>query len=743
MADDQTNSSTTSATTTLDEATAEAQERKEKRAILQTVFNELRNDFKARAQEGVSFSINLDYNSDTGASQDGKHNDVKGWEVGFEFRPSDTDKDFEYKVDFDVKSTVVSSSSDKTHSVGAGNMSIKLSEDNIFLKFYYGEEFKLIKLVDIEKNEVKGDRIELSFKNRTLNSEISEVWFPASDSQNAALQRPIKLNTEDKNKWLESRLWPEIEETNIKVGRPKVELKGEEQKISAATLDGFWKVAQSVVTYWTVGMIYSGNRLVSFLDNGGSEENLKERSEDYWGLPPKHLFEPVRPVNLNPSDVLSDLEDKGLHFPWHVIESACAALNAGKNVIFTGPPGCGKSKLASFLAKKATGQPPLMATASPAWTSGDLIGRYMPARNGKGLIFREGFLLRAVPQSGVSKWLIIDEFNRADIDSCFGELFSVLAGDAVQLPFEKLIESDEEQGEGEEKVQSTSFVRIVPAAADDVEEQAGDYRVPRRFRLIGTMNDADRSGLNSLSFALMRRFAFIPVEAPQRDKIVNIINKEINEVNESLGLKSRSWHVVGTRISSLSGRCKIKKIIPELESLFCGQGSQTDDLISTKSVGISIVQDVIRLVGEGMRSVGSENENRHVDFREIGNKLPSDGNGVKRDKTAEMLVLSYLALALVLQVFPQLESLEQSGVGDNNELKKAIKHIFWSMHVEVDPGSELRMLRIAKSDEGSKYERVLKSDQTIAEFLFENLKTRLPNLDTGRLRNELEQEGWL
>lgn len=696
MADDQqATPSAASDTATPDEVSAEVREQQEKKAVLETVFNEMMSNFGERVQRGASFSLKLNHDTNVGTSQNGEHESTKGWEVKFDFSESNTGSEDEHGFNFEVESTPlsVSNSSFPVSKEGKGSINFSTSGNSINVKFCYGKTFKILDLN--EENEVAGEALSIE-KYKTVNSEILEVWFPPK-SESTALQRPISLSDDESEVETESPYWIRIEE-GLEVESPTLTVKDGQVETN---FDDWWSMVCSIVTYWTIAAVYSEDRLVSFLaDNEDAEESVgkKKKSEDHWGLPPKYLFESVRPVNLNPGDVLSDLEEDGLHFPWHVIESACAALNAGKNVIFTGPPGCGKSKLASFLAKEATGQEPLMATASPAWTSGDLVGRYMPARDGNGLVFQEGFLLRAVPQSGVSKWLIIDEFNRADIDSCFGELFSVLAGDAVQLPFEKLAEGDGEPVEDGEKAHSTSFVRIIPAAADDIDEQSGDYRVPRRFRLVGTMNDADRSGLNNLSFALMRRFAFIPVEAPSNDVVKTIVGNEIKNTTEDLNLDKYSWHVTGENKSG-SGESKIKSIEEELNSLFSKSdySHEFGNLISSKSVGIAIIKDVIRFVGEGMRSPGSGDE-RHVDYRTIEDDLKQN-NTVHRDKVAEMLVLSYLALALVLQVFPQLESLEQSGSNGENKLKEAVKHIFWAMHAEVDPSNELRMLRIAQSDD--------------------------------------------
>jgi MoxR-like ATPase len=126
-------------------------------------------------------------------------------------------------------------------------------------------------------------------------------------------------------------------------------------------------------------------------------------------------------------------ERSGMHIPETVLGAATAALRAGKHVILTGPPGTGKSTLAKLLAEAA--QQALMcsgylaATATSDWTIGDTVGTSHDTSEGR--VFRAGVVTDAIE---TGRWLLIDEFNRADIDQAFGELFSVLSGQAVVLP---------------------------------------------------------------------------------------------------------------------------------------------------------------------------------------------------------------------------------------------------------------------------------------------------------------------
>lgn len=99
---------------------------------------------------------------------------------------------------------------------------------------------------------------------------------------------------------------------------------------------------------------------------------------------------------------------------------------------------------------------------------------------------------------------MIDELNRADIDKAFGQLFSVLSRDSVELPYER-----------EDRVQ----IDWVDADTPDDELAAiatntDRFPVTPAWRLIATINTFDKTSLYDLSFAFMRRFSFIHVGVP-------------------------------------------------------------------------------------------------------------------------------------------------------------------------------------------------------------------------------------
>lgn len=190
-----------------------------------------------------------------------------------------------------------------------------------------------------------------------------------------------------------------------------------------------------------------------------------------------------------------------------------ASLNSGKHIIFTGPPGTGKSKLAKDVAEQAAYRHSqidghIFTTATAEWTTFDTIGGYVPDDGGDGLKFDPRLFLRCFRNDDgdiQNKWLVVDELNRANIDKALGPLFSVLAKDSVQLPYED-----------ENRVQ----IDWVETDLDDeylsnIANDQDRYPVTPSWWLIGTMNTVDKTSLYDLSFAFMRRFSFIHVGVPK------------------------------------------------------------------------------------------------------------------------------------------------------------------------------------------------------------------------------------
>jgi MoxR-like ATPase len=242
-------------------------------------------------------------------------------------------------------------------------------------------------------------------------------------------------------------------------------------------------------------------------------------------LPPP----PSVSAGFDPEAIRSLAEGKGLRLPSALYCQIVAALESGKHVILTGPPGTAKTTLAQAVvevaadAGRCSGY--LLTTATADWTTFETIGGLKPTDR-QTLEFEPGHFLDAIEKD---EWLLIDELNRSNFDRAFGQLFTVLSGQPVVLPFAR--------GSGE-----AGPVVLLPQGASSPVERGDVLGIPRAWRIVATMNVFDKTLLFEMSFALMRRFAFIEVPSPSEDVFEELIER-------AAGVEPRAAELAGRLLS--------------------------------------------------------------------------------------------------------------------------------------------------------------------------------------------------
>jgi hypothetical protein len=238
------------------------------------------------------------------------------------------------------------------------------------------------------------------------------------------------------------------------------------------------------------------------------------------------------------------------------------------------------------------------------------------------------------------------------------------------------------------------------------------------------MNDADRASLNQLSFALLRRFHIIRVEAPPAGDVQKVIDRAIDRASEDLMLDTFAYRLTrkGKRASSL----ELSMAREKLTELFARDlGMRKDqsytDLVQERVVGLATVQDIVRFVAEGIRGSSQGRDANQVSADELT-------DDIRLDEHAQATCASFLAIAVTLSVFPQLDALTADarlaavrhivGVFQPKGEPAVLMHRIEAAGSEADSGLKLALIRHAEPTE---YDLDADGRVSIAEFLVEEL----------------------
>ena len=215
-------------------------------------------------------------------------------------------------------------------------------------------------------------------------------------------------------------------------------------------------------------------------------------------------------------------QDKGelillSRFLWRYVNARTIADTDNPNVIMYGPPGTGKTWYVEnnidFVCQGDNSRY-LILQFHPSFTYEDFIEGIKPKGVSKDGNIRfelvngvfKNFCIKAKNNPGKSFYFVVDEINRANLSSVFGETLSRLEKDYRHdgKGFKNLIKTQysaliEDLIQEDEKYKSLAYT---------IENDEVKFGVPENVFFIGMMNDVDKS-IDAFDLALRRRFKWI------------------------------------------------------------------------------------------------------------------------------------------------------------------------------------------------------------------------------------------
>jgi MoxR-like ATPase len=308
--------------------------------------------------------------------------------------------------------------------------------------------------------------------------------------------------------------------------------------------------------------------------------------------------QPLRDANITriAQRALAQLAEQSIVLPdaGDLVTRCVAALLVG-HLILQGPPGTGKTTLARALADAFEVQM-IESTATSEWSPFHVVGGLQPSSDNSlqpsyGKVTYAALKCAVHVRADVNAeaagnddsptaqarrwqgtWLLIDEFNRADIDKAIGSLYTMLS--------------------------STDAANLYRSPIDLWFETEGRQQlwVPSRFRIIGTMNDLDTSFVNPISQGLTRRFQFITVGVMPAAEGATGVSPEIqNSVDRAYQWLSHTYGATITidRVDVIFTR--LESEIKTAQDLVEGLRATAED-VAGWPVGTAQIVDVFKML---------------------------------------------------------------------------------------------------------------------------------------------------
>lgn len=280
-------------------------------------------------------------------------------------------------------------------------------------------------------------------------------------------------------------------------------------------------------------------------------------------------------------------------FLWQFVNSKAIADTNNPNVILYGPPGTGKTFSAKssldFVCQGDSSRYEILQF-HPSFTYEDFIEGIKPKGVSKDGNIRfelvngvfKNFCIKAKKQPNKDFYFVVDEINRANLSTVFGETLSLL---------EKDYRHNTENNKNLIRTQYSTLIEDLIKEDDKFKELAYEidnnevkFGVPKNVFFIGMMNDVDKS-IDAFDLALRRRFKWIRkdcdydvIEEETRfngkqefsniGQYVKACEKLNNYISNDLGL-GKSYEFGHSFFMKISDIAKRKEITPNnVEVLF-------------------------------------------------------------------------------------------------------------------------------------------------------------------------------
>ena len=274
-------------------------------------------------------------------------------------------------------------------------------------------------------------------------------------------------------------------------------------------------------------------------------------------------------VDIDNKKIVFDLELTSSLFQDEIDETDSIRSKGGKNEIYYGTPGCGKSYLVDKIFN--TKENKIFRTVfHPEYSNADFVGQILPTLDDEDNTkiiykFNEGIFTQALKfayfNPTISVYLIIEEINRGNASAIFGDIFQLL--------------DRNEFGECIYSIHNENIAKCLEL------NPLSEIKIPTNLSLIGTMNTSDQN-VFTLDTAFKRRWNMKKIRNSFKD-IDNFRNLSIYEQED----KQYKYDLANKYVpgSSYTWREFVEKVNAKISEKGKGYFIQSED----KEIGVYFV----------------------------------------------------------------------------------------------------------------------------------------------------------